>query len=271
MNILKSYILPSLLFLQIISCTPERGNRNSFVMIKTTLGDIKVKLYDETPVHRDNFLKLINSNVFDGVTFHRVIKDFMIQSGDPLTKPGYVSPPGDTLVSYTLPAEFNPALFHKRGALAAAREGNDINPEMKSSGTQFYIVQGKPYSEEELHQAEELMNNNMKQSLFMKLLKEATDSSSRSGNNLKASEIQEIAYLKMYEILEKQGEYRIPESQKTIYRTIGGVQRLDGSYTVFGEVISGLDVVDKIAASATDEKDKPLADIRITKMKRVRK
>jgi peptidylprolyl isomerase len=271
MNSLKCHILFFLLLFMLISCSPDRENRNSFVIIKTTVGNITVKLYDETPVHRDNFLKLINLNVYDGVLFHRVIKDFMIQSGDPETKSGYVRVPDDTLISYTLPAEFNPALFHKKGALAAAREGNDINPEMRSSGTQFYIVQGKPYSEDDLNQAEQRINNNFNQLLFARLLKETSDSSILSGNNLMASEIQEKVSLKMSEILEKRGEYRIPEDQRVIYRTTGGVQRLDGTYTVFGEVVGGLDVVDKIASSETDQKDKPVSDIRIIKMKRIRR
>jgi peptidylprolyl isomerase len=271
MNRLKRYILPSLIILILFSCSPDRDNKNSFVLIKTTLGDIKVRLYDETPIHRDNFLKLVNEDVYVGVLFHRVIKDFMIQSGDPETKPGYVKRQNDTLITYTLPAEFNPSLFHKKGALAAAREGNDVNPQMRSSGTQFYIVQGKQYSDEDLIQAEQRMNNNIKQLLFSKLLKEVSDSSKLAGNNLKDSEIQEKASLKMFEILEKKGEYRIPEDQRNIYKTIGGVQRLDGTYTVFGEVVSGLDIVDNIAASQTDDKDKPVADIRIIKMKRVRK
>jgi peptidylprolyl isomerase len=275
MNRLKSYILITLTvsIFCFCSCSSDRSNRNSFVLIKTTLGDITVRLYDETPVHRDNFLKLVNSNFYNNILFHRVIKDFMIQGGDPLTSPGFKAGTGaaDTLQTYTLPAEFNPALFHKKGALAAAREGNDVNPEMRSSGTQFYIVQGKKYSDEELVQAEQRMNNNIKQALFSKLLKEVGDSARLSGNNLKDSEIQEKASLKMFEILDKKGDYRIPENQRVIYKTIGGVQRLDGTYTVFGEVVKGLEVVDNIASTQTDEKDKPVTDIRILKMKRVRK
>ena len=116
--------------------------RIPLILMKTTLGDIKIKLYDETPLHRDNFIKLVNSGFYDGISFHRVINDFMIQAGDPLTRTVPISKTADTLNTYTIPAEFNRLHFHKKGALAAAREGNDVNPEMRSSGTQFYIVQG---------------------------------------------------------------------------------------------------------------------------------
>ncbi len=271
MNIRKYFLLTFVTVLLLSSCSPNKDNRNSFVLIKTTFGDITVRLYDETPIHRDNFLKLVNNQVYEGVTFHRVIKDFMIQSGDPETKPGYVSSSTDTLISYTLPAEFNPSLFHKKGALAAAREGNDVNPEMRSSGTQFYIVQGKKYSDDELNLSEQRTANNIKQELFSKLIKEITDSTKISGTILKESEIQEKAFLKMFEILEKKGEYKIPEEHRKIYKNVGGVQRLDGTYTVFGEVVEGLDIVDKIASAKTNENDKPINDIRITKMKRTRR
>ncbi len=140
-------------------------------MIKTTSGDIKIKLYDVTPVHRDNFIKLVNSNFYDNVSFHRVIKDFMIQTGDPLTRPEKSKTIPDSLNTYTLPAEFNPACFHKKGALAAARKGNEENPEMRSSGTQFYIVQGIKYNDAELDQAEFRINSNIKQAIFNKIIK----------------------------------------------------------------------------------------------------
>ena len=162
-------------------------------------------------------------------------------------------------------------LFHKKGALAAAREGNDVNPEMRSSGTQFYIVQGVKYSDDELNQAEQRINNNIKQAMFVKMIKEVSDSSRISGTNLTKPEIQEKASLRMFETMEVKGEYRIPDEQRNTYKNVGGTPRLDGTYTVFGEVVSGLDVVDKIAGVKTNESDKPLTDIRIIKMKLVRK
>jgi peptidylprolyl isomerase len=271
MNIKRFYIILSCSVLFLISCTSSKDNKNTSVLIKTSLGDIIVRLYDETPYHRDNFIKLVNTRVYDGVSFHRVIKDFMIQSGDPETKVGYDKGSVDSLTSYTIPSEFNPMFFHKKGALAAAREGNDVNPEMSSSGTQFYIVQGVKYSDDQLNQAEQRINNNYKQSLFVRLMKEASDSNRISGWNLNDAEIQEKVSLRMFETLAINGEYRMSPEKRNTYRNIGGVPRLDGSYTVFGEVVDGLEIVDKIADTKTNESDKPLTDIRILKMKLVRK
>lgn len=154
--------------------------------------------------------------------------------------------------------------------MAAAREGNEINPEMRSSGTQFYIVQGVKYSDEELNQAEQRINNNLKQAIFFKTLKEISDSNRISKTNLNENEIQEKASLRMFQIMAENGQYKISEEQRKIYKSIGGVPRLDCTYTVFGEVVSGLDVVDKIAAVNTNEHDKPLTDIRIIKTKLLR-
>ena len=148
----------------------------------TTLGDIKIKLYDGTPLHRDNFINLIKTGFYDGISFHRVIKNFMIQAGDPATKPASNSKMADSINSYTIPAEFNNTYFHKKGALAAARQGINVNPEMRSSGTQFYIVQGVKFTDNELDIAEQQINNNMKQSLFARFIKETTDSIRLSGN-----------------------------------------------------------------------------------------
>lgn len=271
MNIITKNLILSCVVLFIASCSSSGDNKNSYVLIKTTLGDITVRLYDETPGHRDNFLKLVQMGVYDGVSFHRVIKDFMIQSGDPETKTNYIKGTADSLSSYTISAEIKPMLFHKKGALAAAREGNDVNPEMRSSGTQFYIVQGVKYSDDELNLAEQRINNNIKQAMFVRMIKEVSDSSRISGTNLTKPEIQEKASLRMFETMEAKGEYRIPDEQRNTYKNIGGTPRLDGTYTVFGEVVSGMEVVDKIAGVKTNDSDKPLTDIRIEKMKLVRK
>ena len=271
MNMLKKYLFPFCAFLLLVSCAPAKDHKNSFVLIKTTLGDISVRLYDETSGHRDNFIKLVTSHTYEGICFHRVIKDFMIQAGDPETKTGYVAGEADSLTSYTIPAEINPLYFHKKGALAAARQGNDINPEMKSSGTQFYIVQGVKYSDAELTLAEQRINNNIKQAMFVKMIKEVSDSNKVSGMKLTEAEIQEKASIRMFEAMAIKGEYRISAEQRNIYKSIGGTPRLDGAYTVFGEVVTGLDIVDKIAAVKTNENDKPITDIRIIKMKLVHK
>jgi peptidylprolyl isomerase len=243
---------------------------NTIISIKTSMGDIKIKLYDSTPIHRDNFIKLVNSGFYDGIGFHRVIKDFMIQAGDPLTKSNSSANIPDSLKTYTIPAEIRSLYFHKKGALAAARQGNDVNPDMRSSGTQFYIVQGVKYTDDELNQAEQRINSGIKQTLFYRLLKQTSDSVRLSGKMLTDGELQEIASMKMFQILSENKEFKLTEEQRIAYRTIGGTPRLDGTYTVFGEVVEGLDVVDKIAYVQTDSSDKPLSDVRILKMKIVK-
>ncbi|MCE5347945.1 MAG: peptidylprolyl isomerase [Bacteroidales bacterium] len=267
MNLLlkKLFLFPSLFL--IISCSAPGGNDNTTVLIKTSLGDIKVRLYDATPFHRDNFIKLIHSGFYEGVSFHRVIKDFMVQAGDPSTKTVSGSILPDSIKTYTIPAEFNPEYFHKKGALAAAREGNDVNPEMRSSGTQFYIVQGVKLNDSDLITAEQRINGSIKQALFNKIIIATADSVRQSGKPISDGEIQAIASTKMFQYLTNNPDYKIPEVQRNIYKTIGGVPRLDGTYTVFGEVIEGLDVIDKIASVSTDIDDKPLNDIKIIKIK----
>ncbi|MCX6330668.1 MAG: peptidylprolyl isomerase [Bacteroidia bacterium] len=260
----------SLLFV-VLACKAPRGNENTVILIKTSLGDIKVRLYDDTPVHRDNFIKLVNSGFYEGISFHRVINNFMIQAGDPATRTIPIAKTADSLNTYTIPAEFNKQHFHKKGALAAAREGNDVNPEMRSSGTHFYIVQGVKLTDDELINVEQRITSNIKQSLFDKSLRQVADSARLSGTLLSESEIQEIAFVKMFQYLTTNEDYKIPEDQRIVYKEIGGVPRLDGTYTVFGEVLEGLDVVDKIATVKTDSVDKPVTDVKILKMKIVNK
>ena len=267
MNIIIRKLLLSPFLLLFISCNSPVRNENTLILMKTTLGDIKIKLYDGTPIHRDNFIKLINSGFYENISFHRVIKDFMIQAGDPATKSDLSKALPDSLNTYTIPAEFIPQYFHKKGALAAAREGNDVNPEMRSSGTQFYIVQGIKYIDAELTQAEQRINGNLKQSVFNKIIRATADSIRKTGKTMTNAEIQEIATTNMFQYLSTYKDYVIPEDQRNVYKNIGGVPRLDGTYTVFGEVIEGLDVVDKIASVQTNSKDKPLYDIKIIKIK----
>lgn len=267
MNTVFRYLTATALLLIMASCNTKGGNENPMVLIKTTSGDIKVKLYDGTPLHRDNFLKLVNMGFYDGISFHRVIRDFMIQAGDPATRTGLTKEQLDTLDTYTIPAEFRREYYHKKGVLAAAREGNDANPAMSSSGTQFYIVQGKKYTTEELTTAEERINSGLKQVVFSKFIRETTDSARISGTSLSESEIQERASMKMFNYLTTEGEYKFSQEQIDAYMNTGGVPRLDGTYTVFGEVVEGLDIVDKIAGSPTNQADKPVNDIRILSMK----
>jgi cyclophilin family peptidyl-prolyl cis-trans isomerase len=253
-----------------ISCNAPIGNENTTVSIKTTLGDIKIKLYDGTPQHRDNFIRLINSGFYEGISFHRIIKNFMIQAGDPATKTGSSKILSDSVKTYTIPAEFNAQYFHKKGALAAARQANDVNPQMRSSGTQFYIVQGVKLSDDELNLSEQRINSNMKQSRFTSLMKETSDSVRLAGKTITDAQIQEIASVKMFQYLTTYKDYKISEEQRNVYKTSGGTPRLDATYTVFGEVIEGLDIIDKIAEVPTDINDKPLNDIKIIKIKIIR-
>ncbi|QPH41871.1 peptidylprolyl isomerase [Pedobacter endophyticus] len=191
--------------------------RNKYVRIQTVFGECIVKLYNETPLHRDNFLKLTKQGYFDGTLFHRVIKDFMIQGGDPDSrnaKPDVLL--GNGGPKYTIPAEFRDSLFHKKGVLAAARDGDMVNPEKASSGSQFYLVQGKVFTDEQLNILEE-----------------------------------------------RRLKFKLPEWQRQVYKTIGGAPHLDQSYTVYGEIVVGLDMVDKIAALLTDDNNRPKEDVKM--------
>ena len=238
------------------------------VKISTPLGDITVRLYDQTPAHRDNFLKLAREGFYDGTLFHRVIKDFMIQGGDPQSKG---APAGKALGSgdagYTLPAEFNPTLFHKRGALSAARLGDEVNPERRSSGCQFYIVWGKTYSQGEMGQMARQMEMQAQQGVFNSLVQQHRDEvmqlrRNRDRDGLMA--LQDKLVAQTQEICRKEGLGKMSQEQKGIYTTVGGTPFLDGQYTVFGEVESGLNVVEDIQQAATDGRDRPLSDIPMT-------
>jgi peptidyl-prolyl cis-trans isomerase B (cyclophilin B) len=189
------------------------------VLIQTSLGNIECILYAETPMHADNFIELAEKGYFDGMLFHRVINGFMIQSGDPNSKKDPGEPSGESGPGYTIPGEFHPALYHKKGVLAAARQGDHINPNRESSGSQFYIVQGKIHTEAQLSSME------------------------ASGAHI-----------------------RFTEEQRRLYSTIGGAPHLDYAYTVFGEVVRGLEVVDKIASVPTGNMDRPVEDVKILKV-----
>jgi cyclophilin family peptidyl-prolyl cis-trans isomerase len=209
--------------------TIKKKDRKRDVLMQTTMGDIVIRLSDSTPLHRDNFLKLVKVGYYDSVLFHRVMKDFMIQGGDPnSTRATAGQPLGNGGPGYTVPAEFRKTLFHKKGALAAARMGDNANPAKASSGSQFYIVQGKVFTDGGLDSVETFRLNGRK----------------------------------------------IPAEQRAVYKTIGGTPHLDQGYTVYGEVVKGLDVVDKIAAvqtSRAQDRDRPLQDVRIIKAKLIKR
>lgn len=236
------------------------------VRIKTTLGDIIVRLYDETPLHRDNFLKLVKEGYYDGTLFHRVIKDFMIQGGDPDSKG---APKGKTLgmggPDYTIPAEFSPSLLHKRGALAAARQSDEVNPERRSSGSQFYIVWGKNYSEAQLRQLSKQIEMHKAQTIYDILAKKHRDERMQLRRERKTAELQALQERLMNEATNlAKSEGGLSEEQIKTYSTLGGTPHLDGQYTVFGEVEDGLDVVEKIQNAATGRGDRPIEDILMT-------
>lgn len=266
-----------LVMVALLSCsnTGKSQNTNSDkrmnVEIKTSLGDIVVSLYNETPKHCDNFIKLVKEGYYDGVLFHRVIKNFMVQTGDGNSKTAKqddVLGAGDP--GYTIDAEIvYPKFFHKRGALAAARTGDEVNPERRSSGSQFYIVTGEKYTTSQLASMEKNLVNMKKNSIFSKLVKERRQEimkMQQQGDSLGLKELEhELVALTEAEY-SKDPAVLTPE-QREAYTTVGGTPHLDGSYTVFGEVVKGMDVVDKIQNVKTGRNDRPVEDVRIISMK----
>lgn len=244
---------------------------DSLVLITTSLGDIEIRLYGDTPKHQANFLKLVRDGYYDGTLFHRVINEFMVQAGDPDSKN---APAGKQLGSggpgYQIDAEFvYPKHFHKYGALSAARTGDQVNPERKSSGSQFYIVTGKAYSAAELAQMEAQMGQGEMQRVFYQIVNERQ----KEINDLRAKGDQ-AGLQKMQEEIIAIAEQRTKDSapkftdeQREAYTTVGGTPFLDNQYTVFGEVVKGMDVVKKIEAAQTDRNDRPTTDIKILSMK----
>ncbi|WP_207512151.1 peptidylprolyl isomerase [Longitalea luteola] len=198
----------------------KKSDLNKDVELVTSKGTMVIRLSDSTPRHRDNFIKLVNQHFYDGLLFHRVMNEFMVQAGDPKSK---TAKPGEALgggnPGYNVPAEIRPdLLFHKKGALAAARTGDEINPARESNGSQFYLVHGRVYTEEDLNQVEARLNG-----------------------------------------------YKIPAAHREVYKSVGGTPSLDTKYTVFGEVIKGVSVIDSIAAVPTGERNRPVEDVRIIK------
>lgn len=236
--------------------------------IKTTEGDIIIRLYDETPKHRDNFLKLAKEGYFNGTLFHRVIKDFMIQGGDPDSKN---APKGKTLGTggpdYTIPAEFvYPQYFHKRGALSAARTGDEVNPEKESSGSQFYIVWGKTFKPAELKQMEHQMAMQQEQQVFNQLTREHHEeimNLRRNRDRVGLQELQDKLIEQTKRTCKQQGKPTFTEEQIEVYTNVGGTPFLDNQYTVFGEVEEGLDIVERIQNCNTDRNDRPTEDVKI--------
>lgn len=245
------------------------NEKRTLVKLETTMGNITVALYNETPKHRDNFIKLVKEGVYDSTLFHRVIKQFMIQAGDPDSKNASdTAMLGSGDVGYTIPAEFNPKFFHKKGVLAAARQGDDVNPEKASSGCQFYIVTGRKFTEPQLLSMENKINEQREEALFDSLARQHMKEiykMRKAGDNAGLLELQDTLEAQARELADKEEKFRFTPEQIKAYSTIGGAPHLDGSYTVFGEVTEGMEVVDNIEIAKTNRADRPIENIRILK------
>lgn len=249
-----------------MGCKSKKLDNEQHVVIKTEFGDITIRLYNETPLHRDNLVKLANEGFYDGLLMHRVIENFMIQGGDPKSKnaaPGISL--GDGSPGYTLPAEFVfPTYFHKRGAVAAARQGDRFNPERASSGSQFYIVQGSIIDSAQLHSIAVKRNDRVRSEIWEEVALKYRDSLNflhYSGLHVQLKELQDSIMSEVDRRFFEKGIFSFTPEQIKTYTTIGGTPFLDGEYTVFGEVIEGMNVVDSIASVDTDPRNRPVKDV----------
>ena len=246
---------------------------DAIVELKTSMGDITVELYNDTPLHRDNFLKLVGEGFYDGVLFHRVIDQFMVQTGDPDSKnAGEGQRLGSGNPGYTIAAEIEyPVHYHKYGALAAARTGDAYNPERRSSGSQFYIVTGRTMTERQVESMDLKRKNQQMEQVFQQLAMQHRDSiqAMQKAGNHDGLESLRLQLIKETEEIVKPAD--LPDRLKKDYVEKGGTPHLDGQYTVFGEVLKGMDVVEKIKKVATDEADRPKEDIRIVSAKVIKK
>lgn len=267
-QILLVVFLSGTLLFQVACGNSKHSNQDeTLVKIETDFGDMIVKLYDQTPQHRDNFIQLAREGFYDDLLFHRVIEGFMIQGGDPDSKdakPGKRLGGGDP--GYTIPAEIDSSLFHKKGVLAAARKGGSGNPEKRSSGSQFYIVHGTIFTQGALDTMEIKLNRQQEQAIMQKHFHAAQDEL----NSLKQTGDQDQFNIRIAEIREEANEeigqlspFKISPERRKIYTTIGGYPSLDNEYTIFGEVIEGLDVLDKIDSVETDQYDRPMEDVKM--------
>lgn len=270
---MKKLIL--LIFIITISLSESCATKKypgTLVCFETSYGKITVRLYPETAKHHDNFVKLVKSGFYNGVLFHRVIKDFMIQAGDPdskTAKADAVLGSGD--VGYSIPAEFvYPKYFHRKGALAAARQGDQVNPLKASSGCQFYIVEGKTFTDSQL---DEIDQNNVKKlegRLFQEMAKTKQDEVKKyqaEQNQQKLNALRDSILSAVRAQMKVHPALKLTPLQREDYKTIGGTPHLDGDYTVFGEVVEGMDVVEKISNVKTGANDRPVEDVRVISAK----
>lgn len=239
-----------------------------YVTIRTTMGDVTVQLYDDTPLHRDNFIKLCQSGEYEGMLFHRIIKDFVVQGGDPASKahdPGVLYGDGDG--GYTVPAEIIPAHFNKRGALIDAKEPDDVNPARASAGTQFCFVQGKKLTDQELDEKEARINEIRRNWLYYTFRDRLIKENPALAADSLTDRLHIEASILVEDTLAALGPVTIPAEHREVYKTIGGVPHLDGSVTIFGEVVEGFDIVEKMSLVKTDKNDRPLHDVMIRSTK----
>lgn len=272
MKTLNRFLITVAMCLSGIAATNAQNTPNmTKIEVETTAGNFVVGLYNDTPKHRDNFVKLVGEGYYNGLLFHRVIKDFMVQTGDPDSRnatPGQMLGAGSP--DYLIDAEILfPAHINKRGALAAARTADQVNPERKSSGSQFYVVTGRKSSDAELDQYEQYHNKEQMQAIFNKKAMEKQDTIRAMYERNDKEGLQKLENQLRQETLNeaKDLNFKYTPEQRAIYREQGGAPHLDGAYTVFGEVLQGMDVIDKIEGVATDQNDRPKEDVRIISMK----
>lgn len=267
-NVCRMYLkYIAIISLLMIACTGNKNklnNNNIIIRIETTYGDMDIKLYDETPLHRDNFVNLISKGFYNDLIFHRVINNFMVQGGDPGSKnSGSQTNLGSGGPGYTISAEISNKLFHKKGAIAAARQGDDTNPLKESSGSQFYLVHGTIFTNQQLRDIELKINNDRKQKRYLEVFRDLEKEYINDNREPDYKNISERAAEIVTNSTESGDYFEFSDQQKEIYTTIGGTPHLDGSYTVFGEVITGFDVIDIIASQKTGPTDRPLSDIKM--------
>ena len=278
-NFMKKLIVILSVMMLMVSCAifKPKGPVEQKVLIKTNHGDFVVKLYNETPKHRENFIKLVDSTYYDSLLFHRVIDKFMIQGGDPESKNAPATKRlGNGGPGYTIKAEFVDGIYHKRGALAAAREGDNVNPEKRSSGSQFYIVEGDVWDDAQLDLMVKRRNSYVISEYINRYLKQPENAGLlQHVDSLRRNQLQQEfneLYLQLTDMVMPRIKadsvelFDLTEAQRNVYKTIGGSPHLDGQYTVFGEVVLGMDVVEEISDLKTDMRNRPLEDAMILGM-----
>ncbi len=270
---MQTKFLTTILIFMLVACSGnqstavEKNDKEQKVLVETDYGNMVIVLFNETPKHRDNFVKLVKDGFYNDLLFHRVINEFMIQTGDPNSKNAKANEHlGGGGPGYTIDAEIVDGLYHQKGALAAARQGNNVNPERKSSGSQFYIVHGKIWNDSMIVQFEDRQKYQHVRAKAMELYNNRLDEIKQLQA---AGKIDSISAIEI-EIMEKAENeideklYTFNQKRRQIYSTLGGAPHLDGEYTVFGQVVEGIDVIDSIAKVKTNKQNRPLDDIKIS-------